>query len=62
MKVMHFTRILNTQTKTDTLKKRGDWLLPVPHLEALRLPCSQERATIEPHVDMHNKLSHFSPY
>ena len=29
-------------------KKRGDWLLPVPQIEALRLPCSQERATIDP--------------
>ena len=29
-------------------KKRGDWLLPVPHTEALRLPCQSERATIDP--------------
>lgn len=35
-------------------KKRGDWLLPVPHTEALRLPYSQERATLRPHADMYN--------
>lgn len=35
-------------------KKRGDWLLPVPRSEALRLPCSQERATLRPHADMYN--------
>ena len=29
-------------------KKRGDWLLPVPRIEALRLPYSQERATLDP--------------
>ena len=35
-------------------KKRGDWLLPVPLTEALRLPYSQERATLRPHADMYN--------
>lgn len=29
-------------------EKRGDWLLPVPRIEALRLPYSQERATLDP--------------
>ena len=29
-------------------KKRGDWLLPVPRTEALRLPTLSERATIDP--------------
>lgn len=29
-------------------KKRGDWLLPVPRTEALRLPCQSERATLDP--------------
>ena len=45
-----FTRIgenLNTNQKYG-YKKRGDWLLLVPRIEALRLPCSQERATIDP--------------
>ena len=36
-------RVIHTNTK-----KRGDWLLPVPRIEALRLPCNQERATIDP--------------
>ena len=35
-------------------KKRGDWLLPVPRAEALRLPTSQERATLRPHADMYS--------
>ena len=37
---------INTnQDLTHGYKKRGDWLLPVPRSEALRLPCSQEQAT-----------------
>ena len=36
------------QKETRLYKKRGDWLLPVPRTEALRLPTLSERATIDP--------------
>lgn len=40
---------LNTnQKETHEYEKRGDWMLPVPRTEALRLPCQSERATIDP--------------
>lgn len=35
------------------IQKRGDWLLPVPRTEALRLPTLSERATKRPHADMY---------
>ena len=47
------TLYTNQRRGTD-MKKRGDWLLPVPLTEALRLPYSQERATLRPHADMYN--------
>lgn len=46
---------LNINQKNE-YKKRGDWFLPVPHTEALRLPCQSERATYRPHAGLFIKV------
>ena len=46
------------ETVKSTYKERGDWLLPVPLTEALRLPYSQERATIIDPTSIYTHILH----